>query len=367
MRIAVITSWFTDVTGGSGTGVFFDSFISGLRDRGHEIEIIVPDLHEKDYVNITLERFLFNARLRTDPRIEVADILIGFDYDGYGLDPQRRPPMIASAHTVFGDIMEWEREPVRTMVHAQAYFERVAMQQAEHVTCGSEYARQRLHELYEIPLKKITAIPHGMIIPRWLELAQAMPPMTHDHPIVLAVGKLYPRKRLDILLRALPALIEQHPDVELRVVGDGLEWEQMRDLATALGIDRHVTWLGHVADDIAYAREWQQADVFCHPSLQETFGYVYLEAMMLGKAIVASRASAGPEVIDGAGVLVEPEESSAMADAIGQLLHDPSRRITLGEQGRARARLYTQSRMIDGYVKIINDLLSGHKISGADA
>jgi glycosyltransferase involved in cell wall biosynthesis len=360
MRINVITSWFTDVSGGSGTGVFFNSFVGGLRDRGYDVDLIAPVLREKSYVNITLERFLFNTQLRSDPRIQQADVLIGFDYDGYGIDPFHRPPMIASAHALFGDVIQWEREPVRTMVESQAYFDRVAMQQADHVTAGSEYARQRIHELYGVPLWKISAIPHGMITPHWLTLARAQEPTPNDHPVLLAVSKMYPRKRLDILLHAMPAVIAARPDVELRVVGDGLEYDHMRALSQQLGIDNHVTWLGHVSDDLAFAREWRQADIFCHPSLQETFGYVYLEAMLLGKPIVASRAGAAPEVVGEAGLLVEPEDSSAFANALLRLIGDSDLRRQLSQRARSRAPLYTQRRMIDGYAEIMDELIYSH-------
>jgi glycosyltransferase involved in cell wall biosynthesis len=357
MRIAIVTSWFTDVLGGSGTGVFFNSFVAGLRDRGFDVELIAPNLTASDYINITLERLLFNTQIRTDHRLKQADVIIGFDYDGYGIDPHNRPPMIASAHAIFGDVIQYEREPVRTMVQAQAFFDQVAMQQADRVTAGSEYARQRIIDLYGIAPEKVVAIPHGMMTANWLRQAQAMPRHPNDHPVLLAVGKMYPRKRLDILLRAMPTLITKHPTVELRICGDGLEFEAMQALATEMGINRHVAFLGHVANDEAFAREWVQADVFCHPSLQETFGYVYLEAMTLGKPIVASRAGAAPEVIGSAGLLVDPDDPTAFAIALDRMLTHPEFRSSLAWQAARRASQYSVARMIDGYVQIMDELL----------
>jgi glycosyltransferase involved in cell wall biosynthesis len=357
MRIAIVTSWFTDVLGGSGTGVFFNSFVAGLRDRGFDVELIAPNLTAHDYVNITLERFLFNTQIRTDHRLKNADLIIGFDYDGYGIDPHNRPPMIASAHALFGDVIQYEREPVRTMVEAQAFFDQVAMQQADRVTAGSEYARQRIIDLYGIAPEKVVAIPHGMMTASWLKRAQAMTRHENDHPVLLAVGKMYPRKRMDILLRAMPRLIELHPTVELRIAGDGLEFEVMQALASDLGITGNVTFMGHVADDETFAREWVQADIFCHPSLQETFGYVYLEAMSLGKPIVASRAGAAPEVVDRAGLLVEPEDSAGWTAALDYLIGSPAMREQLSVQGRQQAAGYSVHRMIDGYMDIMNTLL----------
>jgi glycosyltransferase involved in cell wall biosynthesis len=265
--------------------------------------------------------------------------------------------MITSAHAVYGDVLRWETGDVRPMVQAQAFFDRVSMEQADRVTCGSDYARQRILDLYHIDPYKVTTIPHGIMPQNWMRLAHKMERHENDHPILLAVGKMYPRKRLDILLNAMPALVGLHPNVELRIAGDGLEFDKMRALSQSLGIERNVTWLGHVADDVTFAREWVQADVFCHPSLQETFGFVYLEAMSLGKPIVASNAGAAPEVVGGCGLLVDEDDSVGFANALDRLLLDADLRRTLGACGRKRAAAYTQRRMIDGYVSLMDDLL----------
>ncbi len=361
MRIAVITSWFTDVSGGSGTAVFLNAFLDGLRDRGCEVEVISSTLTESDYLKVTLQRFLFNTELRTDPRIQDADLLVGFDYDGYGLDPKRRPPMITSVHAIYADVTRWETEPVRTMVECQAFFDRVAMQQSDRVTCGSQYAKDRVVELYGIEAEKVTVIPHGMLTPSWLPLVDAEPRVENHHPIIFSVGKMYPRKRTDILLRAMPLLIAQYPSIELRVAGDGLEWDRLHRLSDELGVSDHVTWLSHVADDAAFAREWRQADIFCHPSCQETFGYVYLEAMTVGKPIVAARAGAAPEVLGNAALLVEPENPQALATALSQFLDNRALRREYARRARLRAPIFTQKRMIDGYVSLIDELTTGER------
>lgn len=356
MRIVVVTSWHTDVGGGSGTATFFHAFVGGLRACYGDVEVIAPTLAEADYVEVTLERMLFNTELRTDPRIPAADLVIGFDYDGYGLDPQTRPPMITSVHAVYADVLPWETDPVRTMVQAQAFFDRVAMERADHVTIGSAYAKGRIVDLYNIAPEKITVIPHGLPEPSWLRYVDAIPRRENDHPIILSVGKMYPRKRTSVLLHAMALLRDKYPDVELRVVGDGLEWERLHRLADELKLNNNVTWLGHIADDARFAREWQQADVFCHPSRQETFGFVYLEAMMTGTPVVCADAGAAPEVLGDAAVFVEPENPEALANGLDHLLQDSALRDDLIQRGRERVPLFTQERMIDGYTRVIDSL-----------
>ena len=361
MRITVITSWATDVTGGSGTAVFYQSLIGGLKQRGYQVEVIAPNFDVSDYVNVTLQRIVFNTRLTTDPRIQQADVLIGFDYDGFGLDPAQRPPLIASAHAVYGDILQWEQGEVATMVRAQAYFDQVMMQNADVVTIGSTYAKDRIVELYKVDPAKLDVIYHGMIEPSWMPIAQALPPAHNDHPIIFSVGKMYPRKRTDVLLRAVPLLLEQYPTLEVRIAGDGLMFEEYQALATDLHIHDHVTFLGHVSDDAAFAREWAQADIFCHPSSQETFGFVYVEAMKLGKPIVAVQAGAAPEVVADAGRLAAPENPAALAAELDFFLADLSARENYGVLAKQRVGIFTHDRMLDGYDQAIQRAIARHK------
>src|SRR2546430_10842020 len=94
MRIAIVTTWPTDVISGSGTAVFFNALLGGLHAHGFDTDVIAPNFDTSDYVQVTLQRFLYNADLRTEPRILSSDLVIGFDYDGYALDPATRPPML---------------------------------------------------------------------------------------------------------------------------------------------------------------------------------------------------------------------------------------------------------------------------------
>lgn len=360
MRVTIITSWATDIIGGSGTAVFFNTFHEGLRAQGYEVDLITPNFDTTDYVDATLRRFLFNADLHHDPRIQKADVLIGFDYDGYGLDPAARPPFIASAHAIFGDVYRWEHEPFKTMVRAQSFFDQINMERADMVTAGSHYAQSRISALYGIAADKIRVIPHGMARPSWMDEA-ALPPAPKDHPVILAVGKMYPRKRLDVLLRAVPFLRETFPNIEVRIVGMGLEWDNLHQLTDELAINASITWLAHLEDPQDFAREWRQADIFCHPSSQESFGFVYLEAMMLGKAIVAVQSGAAPEVLADAGLLVEPENPQALAEAITRFLEDSSLRQRYGERGKLRAPRFTVESMIKGYAEVIDQVCGSRR------
>jgi len=103
------------------------------------------------------------------------------------------------------------------------------------------------------------------------------------------------------------------------------------------------------------------ADIYVHPSLWEGFGLVLLEAMTAGKPVIASHASAIPEIVtdNETGWLVPPRNSEALADAIARLLKNPAMRLAMGEAGRRRAlQDFSVERMVNATEKTYEDVLT---------
>ncbi|MDO9354413.1 MAG: glycosyltransferase family 4 protein [Solirubrobacteraceae bacterium] len=148
---------------------------------------------------------------------------------------------------------------------------------------------------------------------------------------LIAVGRLEPQKGVDVLLDAV-ARVE---GVELDIVGDGSLRSTLADQVERLGLADRVRLVGHQQD---VPDRMRAADVFVHAARWEGFGLVLLEAMSAGLPVVATSVGAIPEVVDDGvtGVLVAPDQSAALADAIRSLVADPERRRELGDAGRAR-------------------------------
>jgi len=299
----------------------------GLRRLGNPVEIVRPT---HVLPNFAATRVLFNETLRwRDPG---ARATIGIDADGYAIAGRRNAsPHIACIKGVLGDVVRFETGFTRVSMAFQAGLEARHAQNADLVITTSRYCVERIEELYGVP--GAIVVPELIDLHRWHELFQANS-IEHkeDRFTVLCVCRFYPRKGLTTLLQAAAHLRQTIPELEVRVVGNGPQYRNLRGTCTALGLDAVVHWLGDVSL-ARLAQEYNRADLFCLPSLQEGFGIVFLEAMAAGKPIVAVRAAAVPEVVRH-GILAEPENAESLAAGIMQLYRNPALAHSLASQAR---------------------------------
>jgi glycosyltransferase involved in cell wall biosynthesis len=167
-----------------------------------------------------------------------------------------------------------------------------------------------------------------------------------DVRLVVNVGNLVPKKGHRVLLAAARYVVDRVPAVRFLVVGSGPLAEDLATLARRSGLDGQVVFTGLRDDATALIGA---ADVFVLSSLHEGLPVALLEAMALGRAVVATRVGGVPEVVahGETGVLVEPGDPQALAASILQLLHDDRLRDRLGRQARAQAqRRYGMAAMV---------------------
>ncbi|GKS58902.1 LPS biosynthesis RfbU related protein [Nitrospira sp.] len=155
---------------------------------------------------------------------------------------------------------------------------------------------------------------------------------------VLTVAKLYDRKGIDVLLRALRKVRDVVGSIRFLIVGDGPEEAKLKSMAEDLGVIPYVVFAGDVPNSQIPAL-FRDCRFFVLPSRSEPFGIVLLEAMTFGKAILATRVGGIPEfVTDGAnGVLVPSEDADALADRLREFLSDSSYLERIGKNGLAVA------------------------------
>ncbi len=156
---------------------------------------------------------------------------------------------------------------------------------------------------------------------------------------ILSVANLHPRKRLGDLIAVMPEILVGEPRAELRLVGGGdpLERSRLIDQVSALGLDAHVSFAGHVVDVTV---ELAAARVLALPSSCEGVPTAALEAMAAARPVVATRVGHVETIVDDGveGFLVEVGDHSALADRLIRVLSDHEQARAMGEAARQRAR-----------------------------
>lgn len=161
------------------------------------------------------------------------------------------------------------------------------------------------------------------------------------------IAELHPTKGIDVLLRAFARLVQTHPEARLAVLGEGQERADLETLASALGLEGSVRFMGFVPDARSYLRAF---DAFALASRSEALGYVLLEAGSAGVAGVATRVGGVPEVVEDevTGLLVDTDDPAALARALERLAADSTLRERLGGNLRERvAQDFSLQRMVD--------------------
>jgi len=204
-------------------------------------------------------------------------------------------------------------------------------------------------------------IPNGVDTERFHPSVEPFPEWRDpDRVNVLFVGRLDPRKGVQVLLDALPEVITRtHGRARLLVVGDSYLRGRFEASVTPAA-RAHVHFLGHVpSHDLP--RWYATGDIFVSPALgHESFGIVLVEAMASGRAVVASDIPGYRSVVQPGvnGVVSPPGDVPALARTIAALVEDPEWRAALAQRGRARALEFAWPHITDRIEAVYRDVLA---------
>ncbi len=188
-----------------------------------------------------------------------------------------------------------------------------------------------------------------------------------DAPVIGTLARFEPQKGVAYLLRAAAIAREQVPDLQVLIAGDGPLKNELENLAQELGVRDRVRFVGW-RDDIY--RVLAAMDVFCLPSLWESFGLVLTEAMAMERPIVATDIDGVREVVvnDQTGVLVPPRDPQRFAQAAVSLLQDRAQAQRMGSAGRRRVvEHFSSARMVEQYEAFFRRLVGREHTSEVTA
>ncbi len=252
---------------------------------------------------------------------------------------RQRPGLIVVGHANFVRLAVWARRflgiPFWVIVYGidvtwdSALTNAARLVKAERIISISRFTRDSLIAAHGLPLERFSLLPttfddrHFQPGPKSADIREKLnlPP---DRKIILTICRLSASegyKGYDQILRALPAVRRLVPETHYVLGGRGDDLPRIRQLVAELGLETAVTLAGFVpdADLVAF---YQSCDVFAMPSRNEGFGIVFLEALACGRPVLAGdRDGSVDALLDGElGVLVDPEDTAAIAAALADLL-----------------------------------------------
>lgn len=192
---------------------------------------------------------------------------------------------------------------------------------------------------------------------------------------LLFVGRLEHRKGVDLLMQVLPAMCLQFPNIRMIFAGDdsipsdrGMTYRRAFEASNAnLVATKQVQFLGRVAEE-ELRRQYASCDIFVAPSRFESFGLIYVEAMIFGKPVIGCNVGGVPEVVDDGvcGILVTANDPTSLKNAMVTLIKDVALREKMGKAGRARyLNMFSADRMARDCITCYREWLASHSLNQA--
>ncbi len=334
---------------------------------------LFPRLHNVlNYSHAVYEQV---RRLRLNDGIQVVDSPL-WQMDGLVTAVSGEIPVVVRLQTAVRQIAGIQQN-TDTDSRLLGEMEQTLIQQAAHLIPNSQATVAAVQKVYAFTPRPdgLTIIPHG-IVPVPEELVRPFDP---QHPpatlTVLYVGRLEKRKGIRDLFAAIPRVADRLPNVQFVIVGadnshqDGFLAQHGVDYTAAFQrqhpqLTGRVHFTGAVSEE-ALQQHYHQCDLFVAPSLYESFGLIYLEAMNYGKPVIGCMAGGIPEVVEHGvtGLLVEPEAPAALAEAMLTLLLSPQKLYEMGVAGRQRlVQKFTHIEMARQFTAVYRQMIRNEEM-----
>ena len=367
MRIGIVTFIWPSTDPDSGIGNNYQRLTAALAARGHEVTVFHLN-HRKGFWRKTheyaeeqydvleipcgvmpegwsgwLPTCHFAALIKLRKYLRNQEVLECSSYRGFPWFYERykapyHPPMLIRISTM-GDQMALYNDRLRPWNYSQR-IENLLIQSAKYLCTHTEAHCESIIKYTGINTNKLVVIPHGISLP---EVSQES---LKPGGFVLYAGRFESRKGTDTLLNAIPSVLARQPDCCFILAGGGEKAEIWREefLKHHQLADSRVRFLGWVLKD-ELENLYRECRFFVSPSLYESFGMTYLEAMRHGKPVIGCSKSGGAEeVIGDAGILVPPGNAEALSEAIIRLWTNQNLYKSLSLKARARAEYYSMEK-----------------------
>lgn len=348
------------------------SFVArGLRRRGHQVKVVTtqtskgqqevnndPDLYR---VPITFRVFNTPVSVKAYGLInrlaQGADLIHAYAYPVFFSDISAR----VASKTKVPFVLEWIIDPRQALAYKENMLAKVVTNSYMNFQGNRVFRKATviitLSENYKrylvsggLPREKIEVIPCGVDTELFNPKVSPIDFGDDFESLILYVGRISSQKGLDVLLKAFPEILREHPDTLLAIIGlcdQPAFWRKI--LFDLRNVKNHVKFFGSMSQDLL-AKYYKTADLLVFPSRYESFGMVPLEASACGTPVVSTFAGAVEDVTKKVAYLVENEKPLHLAKSVNYLLSNDDIRKKMGWQAAELvAKEYSWETALDKY------------------
>ncbi len=409
MNILIVSKEYPPETASGGIGTYVHQLAHTLADMGHHVEVITEGMQlrgssmdGKVHVHRTyppgkwvlrinrwtknkFNNLMFAAKIYRRVRNTAVDIVEtqNWDYPGIFLSLLKKQPVVTRLVTPLAEVLQTRiADPsrksfntIRILEVFWCWLEKISVLRSDALMTSSSAHAEYMRNIYGRKGLPIEVVPLGIKLPQMQEKAR-FPQNSSECLNILYVGRLEPRKGILALLKAIPEVVKHYPDVQFHIVGKdtfygpgGTSYKSYCLQSLDAGYHKFVKFHGYLSNE-DLQKAYKECDIFVAPSLYESFGLIYIEAMAYGKPVIGCRTGGVPEIVDHGrtGLLVPPEDHCKLADAVVSLCGNAQLREEMGRAARKEVeRRFSSEKMaentIEFYKTVIKEFIKSRKNS----
>lgn len=277
---------------------------------------------------------------------------------------RKGPPVVVKLHTPSYLVQKHNFRNVHIQEKVLNFLEKQSVLMADHLTAPSRHLKETIAKDYRIDPRRITVIPHPVDTASFIPDTARVP---NGSIHILFAGRIERIKGVETLARAVPEVVQEVKNCTFTFLGNDTNSsdnrrslrQEIKKYLESQNCAERVTFLDRVGKE-NLIKYYQSSDITVIPSLYESLGFVCLEAMACGKAVVASDAGGLSEIVENhkTGLVATAGDPRALADGIIELCKDASLRRRLGTEARKFVETHysyetASKRTLDHYKKIL--------------
>lgn len=379
MKILVVNYEYPPIGGGGGSCC--KEIVERLADRGNTVDIFTAgykDFKKYEKINDNLSVYKIKSNRASEHEVGffglVSFVLRGmfkirkfvkkgnYDVIHYHFSVPtglltffhtKKVPIAITLHGI--DVPNFHEDEFPLFQKVTKPFNKRIIKKANRVIAVSNNLKEKALETFKD--KNIDVIYHGVDTKKFYKKNVKK---KNDKVNFICVCRLVKFKRVDILIEAFKMFVDKaNIDAHLTIVGTGYMEEELKELTAKLDLNQHVTFSGYVPNE-KLVDVLNEADIFVLPSVHDSFGIVFVEAMACGLPCIGARSAGVPEVIseNETGFLAKPEDAEDFYKCMEKLAKDKSILKKMGEKAHDLAHnKYNWEVMVDKYEELFKEMI----------